>query len=125
MHATGRWLAGLVVSGIFAVSVAAHAQSAKPEPKPSPSPAAAGNSQTSQLPAGVDSGVPGTGQTPSLSGPGTNDKTRRSLLRRRDAAASAPVNDSAAAQAAARPEPLPPKAASSPVPSRKPSPPSR
>lgn len=94
------------------------AQTAKPDPKPSPSAAAAGNSQSSQLPAGADTGLPGTSQKPSLSDNVTGDTTRRSVLRRRAAerAASGPrggVDEGAAATAAARRAPKPGARASS------------
>ena len=81
------------------------ARPTRPAPVPSPSTIAPGASQTPQLPSGADTGIPGTGQKPSLGGNIKGDNTPRKLQQRRAAgvAASAPaVDDRAAARAAGR-----------------------
>lgn len=104
-----------VAFGLLAAAGGSVAQTPKPERKPSLSPAAAGATQSSQLPAGVDTGEPGGGQPSTLEGTVPRDQTRKNLLKSRDTAASGPnagVDDSAAAKLAARQAPRPAAAAS-------------
>lgn len=105
------WMGLAVAAGITlgVVATAADAQQ-KPPPQPTPSPAARDNSQAAQLPAGVDTGVPGSAQNAPLGTESTGPIQRARLDPRRSrtaaaAASGAPrpaVNDSAAARLAAR-----------------------
>lgn len=95
---------GAVLALVLQLSPAL-AQTARPERRPSPSLAAPGPTQTQQLPAGVDTGIPGAGQKPVLTGNVKGDNTPRKVLQRRAAAqpASGPsIDDRAAAKAAGR-----------------------
>jgi hypothetical protein len=95
----------LVMLSLVGVSLRAVAQTARPERQPSPSVVAPGPSQTQQLPAGTDTGIPGEGQKPAITGNVKGDNTPRKVLQRRAAAqpASAPkIDDRAAAKAAGR-----------------------
>ena len=92
--------------GLAFAPFAAHAQTARPAPQPSPSTVAPGQTETPLVPAGVDTGIPGTGNRPASTGNVMGDNTPRKVLQRRgqSTAASAPaVDDRAASKAAARP----------------------
>ena len=88
---------------------------ARPAPVPSPSIVGPGSLEASQLPAGADTGIPGTGQKPGLTGNVKGDNTPRKLAQRRGAepaASAARVDDRAAARAAGRGASTPAVAAS-------------
>ena len=99
----------MTVALVLGVAGGAQAQ-LKPPPKPSPSAAARDNSQAAQLPAGVDTGVPGSAQNAPVGLDANGQGPRGTLLRRRarpadPGASDVPrpaVNDSAAARLAAR-----------------------
>lgn len=96
---------GSAVLALVVLSFPVQAQTARPERQPSPSIAAPGPSQTPKLPAGSDSGIPGEGQKPAITGNLKGDNTPRKLLQRRTEgrAASAPaIDDRAAARMAGR-----------------------
>ena len=128
-----RAAAPIAAAVLLALVAPAHAQSSKPQPQPSLSPAAVGNSQSSQLPAGTDTGVPGNAQNPKVTGNLIGgDNTRRGYKRMREEEEAGPaIDDSAAAKLAARGAPkgaTPASAASAPTkagPSPKRSPPGR
>jgi hypothetical protein len=96
---------GGAVLALVVLSAAVLAQTARPERQPTPSIAAPGPSQTPQLPAGSDTGIPGEGQKPAFTGNLKGDNTPRKVLQRRaeGRAASAPaIDDRAAARLAGR-----------------------
>ncbi|MEO6410212.1 MAG: hypothetical protein ABIO45_15870 [Burkholderiaceae bacterium] len=77
----------------------------RPAPVPSPSIGAPANLEAPRLPSGTDTGVPGSGQKPALTGNVRGDNTPRKLAQRRGAdpaASAARVDDRAAARAAGR-----------------------
>lgn len=78
----------------------------RPAPVPTPSIGAPANLETPRLPAGTDTGIPGSGQKPALTGNVKGDNTPRKLAAQRrgadPAASAARVDDSAAARAAGR-----------------------
>ena len=100
---------GLALGATLGAMTLVQAQQ-KPQPKPSQSPAARDSSQAAQLPAGVDTGVPGSAQNTPLGAETTGEIRRGGVLRRRarptdPSASDVPrpaVNDSAAARLAAR-----------------------
>lgn len=92
--------------GLALAPFAAQAQTARPPPQPSPSTVAPGPSETPLVPAGMDSGIPGTGNRPAYTGNVKGDNTPRKVLQRRGqtpAASASAVDDRAASKAAARP----------------------
>ena len=78
----------------------------RPAPVPSPSVAAPANLESPQLPSGPDTGIPGSGQKPALTGNVKGDNTPRKQAAQRRAtdpgASSVRVDDRAAARAAGR-----------------------
>ena len=89
-------------------SVGAWAQERVPRPAPVPSPSISApvNLEAPRLPSGTDTGVPGSGQKPVLTGNVKGDNTPRKMAAQRrgadPAASAARVDDRAAARAAGR-----------------------
>lgn len=76
----------------------AQERASRPAPVPSPSISAPGDLETPRLPSGTDTGVPGSGQKPALTGNVKGDNTPRKLAQRRGAdpaASAARVDDRA------------------------------
>ncbi len=81
----------------------------RPAPVPSPSVGAPANLEAPRLPSGTDTGIPGSGQKPALTGNVKGDNTPRKMAAKRrgadPSASSAAVDDRAAARAAGRASP--------------------
>ncbi len=101
----------LRVLSAFALACAAHTawaqeRATRPAPVPAPSISAPAELEAPRLPAGTDTGVPGSGQKPGISGNVKGDNTPRKLAQQRrgagPAASAGEVDDRAAARAAGR-----------------------